>query len=574
MDIFFSESDSLSDFNFIEIRDNVSNQEGGKYEKKWKEFKHNGVYFPPEYIPHNIPLLYNKEKVYLEPLAEEYATLYAKYTETEYVKNSLFNKNFWKDWKKTLKKDSIIKSLEECDFSLILKHLNKLREIRLSKSKEEKLKIKEDNQKLVEKYKIAKVDGNDEPVGNFRIEPPGLFLGRGCHPLMGKIKRRILAEDITLNLSKDAEIPKPPEGHKWKEIVNIRDNWWLASWKDDITGKMKYVWLSDSSSYKSASDLHKFELARKLKKKIKNIKKINEDNLNSKDIRTKQNATALFIIDKLALRIGNEKGKDAADTVGVSSLRVEHIELLDNFYIKLDFLGKDSVRYVKKIQVPEIIYNNLKLFLENKNSKDDIFDLTTPDIINKYLQSFMKKLTSKVFRTFNASILFQKELQKIFSKFENYTKEDKINLIKNEINIANKKVALLCNHQKAVSKNFSQQIQKFDDRIKEQKNKKLKLKREIKNFKDLNTKAAKKAVKIRNKRIGITNMKIKKLKILKASKIELKDVALGTSKINYIDPRIIVSFLKKNNMNINIFFNESLQNKFRWAMDVEKDWKF
>ena len=69
-------------------------------------------------------------------------------------------------------------------------------------------------------------------------------------------------------------------------------------------------------------------------------------------------------------------------------------------------------------------------------------------------------------------------------------------------------------------------------------------------------------------------MKIKKLKILKSSKIELKDVALGTSKINYIDPRIIVSFLKNNNMNINIFFNESLQNKFKWAMDVEKDWKF
>ena len=35
------------------------------------------------------------------------------------------------------------------------------------------------------------------------------------------------------------------------------------------------------------------------------------------------------------LRVGNEKGKDEADTVGVSSLRVEHIDLLDNNKVKL-----------------------------------------------------------------------------------------------------------------------------------------------------------------------------------------------------------------------------------------------
>ena len=44
----------------------------------------------------------------------------------------------------------------------------------------------------------------------------------------------------------------------------------------------------------------------------------------------KQIATALYFIDHFALRIGNEKGDDVADTVGVTSLRVEHIELLPN----------------------------------------------------------------------------------------------------------------------------------------------------------------------------------------------------------------------------------------------------
>ena len=565
MDLF--DSESSEEYQIIEIR---NKQSGGKYEKKWKEFKHEGVYFPPEYIPHNIPIIVNNEKIYLNPLAEEYATLYAKYVNTAYVENSKFNNNFWKDWKKTLSKDNKINSLEECDFSNIIKYLEKEREKRLSRSKEEKKQIKEENDKLVEKYKFATVDGVQEPVGNFRIEPPGIFLGRGCHPLMGKIKRRIEPKDIIINISKDADVPKPPEGHKWKEVVHIRDNWWLASWKDLITGKTKYIWLSDSSSYKSASDMHKFDLARKLSSKISKIRKINNENLISNNKKTKQLATALFIIDKLALRIGNEKGKDAADTVGVSSLRVEHIDLLNNNKIKLDFLGKDSIRYVKKFSVSNEVYENLKLFTSNKNRKDDIFDLASPELINKYLQAFMKKLTSKVFRTFNASDLFEKELSKISKKYENYNKDDKINILKNEINIANKKVALLCNHQKAVSKNFSQSIKKFDDRINEQNDKKKLLLDQIKDLEETN----KGKIKKLNKRISITNLRIKKLKLLKSSKIELKNVALGTSKINYIDPRIIVAFLKKNNLNIDTVFNTKLQEKFKWAMSVDKDWKF
>jgi len=41
----------------------------------------------------------------------------------------------------------------------------------------------------------------------------------------------------------------------------------------------------------------------------------------------KQLGTATYLIDRLALRVGNEKSEDEADTVGTCSLRVEHIEL-------------------------------------------------------------------------------------------------------------------------------------------------------------------------------------------------------------------------------------------------------
>jgi len=57
-----------------------------------------------------------------------------------------------------------------------------------------------------------------------------------------------------------------------------------------------------------------------------------------------------FILFKLALRVGNEKDEDEADTVGCCSLRVEHIKLYDKIetigenIVEFDFLGKDSIR--------------------------------------------------------------------------------------------------------------------------------------------------------------------------------------------------------------------------------------
>lgn len=41
---------------------------------------------------------------------------------------------------------------------------------------------------------------------------------------------------------------------------------WLAFWKDPISQKdFKYVWLAANSTFKSDSDLAKYEKARKLK---------------------------------------------------------------------------------------------------------------------------------------------------------------------------------------------------------------------------------------------------------------------------------------------------------------------
>ena len=61
------------------------------------------------------------------------------------------------------------------------------------------------------------MDGHKQKLGNFKIEPPGLFRGRGTHPKMGLVKKRVMPEQIIINCSEGHE-PKPPEGHRWKEV--------------------------------------------------------------------------------------------------------------------------------------------------------------------------------------------------------------------------------------------------------------------------------------------------------------------------------------------------------------------
>ena len=69
-------------------------------------------------------------------------------------------------------------------------------------SKEEKQKLKEENQKIADKFGNCIMDGHKQKVGNYRVEPPGLFRGRGDHPKQGKLKTRLQPEDITINIGK------------------------------------------------------------------------------------------------------------------------------------------------------------------------------------------------------------------------------------------------------------------------------------------------------------------------------------------------------------------------------------
>ena len=65
------------------------------------------------------------------------------------------------------------------------------------------------------------------------------------------------------------------------------------------------------------------------------------------------------------------------------------------------------------------VFKNLQLFVENKKEGDDLFDRLNTSILNEYLSSLMPGLTAKVFRTYNASITLQEQLNKLTDADDN-----------------------------------------------------------------------------------------------------------------------------------------------------------
>ncbi|XP_069561447.1 DNA topoisomerase 1 [Brachyistius frenatus] len=442
-----------------------------KYEKgvKWKFLQHNGPYFPPEYqpLPNNVNFYYNGKKVKLSLAAEEVALFFAQMLAHEYTTKKVFRQNFMKDWRKemTVEERSLIKDLDKCDFGKIHAMHNDKVEARKQMSKEDKQVLKDANEKLVTEFGYCLLDHHKERIGNFKIEPPGLFRGRGEHPKQGMLKKRIQPEDVTINCSADSRVPVPPAGHHWKEVRHDNAVTWLASWSENIQGLTKYIMLNANSKLKGEKDWEKYEVARKLKSRVDDIRNGYLRDLKSKQMGSRQRAVALYFIDKLALRAGNEKEEgETADTVGCCSLRVEHITLHEQLdgnecVVEFDFLGKDSIRYYNKVPVIKKVFKNLKMFLENKQPGDELFDRLSTTVLNKHLSSLMPGLTAKVFRTYNASITLQQQLKELTNMSDNMSEK----LL--SYNRANRAVAILCNHQRSPPKTFEQSMANLQVKI-------------------------------------------------------------------------------------------------------------
>ena len=541
---------------------------------KWKTLQHNGILFPPAYETQGVKIKIKGESVDLDLNQEEMIYQWAKKKDTPYAQDKVFQKNFTADFAKTLNSKFKKIAYKDIDFSNAYKVVDKEKDLKNMMTKEEKkslaVKRKELRENLKTKYGIAIMDGKEVEVGNYMAEPPGIFIGRGEHPIRGKWKSRVSAKDVTLNLGKEAKVP---EG-EWGKIIHDKNSMWLASWMDFLTQKRKYVWLADSSGLKQDRDKAKYEKAVKLAKEIDKIKDRIVKDMKSKEPKISRIATACYLIYRTSMRVGDEKDPDEADTVGATTLRKEHIKITADA-IEFDFLGKDSVRWQETIIVEghdKQFQKNLKKLIEKKNPKDEIFNDITSRHVNAYYSSIVKGLTAKVFRTYLATAVVKNYLAE-HDNIKGKTANEKLYHAK----MANLEAAKMCNHKRTIPKTFDQVLEKKRDTIKNaEKDQPSKKTQETLKKVESSQPKTETQKKNKEKRIKTLNEQIKKQKQKHRERVEklklqidlsekTRDYNLGTSLRNYIDPRVIKAWTDKVGVEWEKLYTAALQKKFLWV---------
>lgn len=587
-----------------------------------KRLHHNGVIIPPKYEWRGLTISIRGEAIGLSPEQEELAMAWAKKLGTQYVDDPVFAENFHRDF--SAKLWAQVKP-GEVHFSEVLRVVEQERTYRESLTRKERKRIaaerKMKREANKERYGYAMVDGVRMEIGNYTVEPSSIFMGRGSHPMRGRWKEGPREKDIELNLSPDAH--RPPG--MWKAIVWEPDSMWIARWRDRLSGKIKYVWLSDSSTVKQKKDIEKFEKAIELSRKLDEVQRHIQQNLVAEDLKRRKTATVCYLIDMLKFRVGDEKDEEEADTVGASTLRPEHIRFNGDGTITFDFLGKDSVRQVIRAQLPGQVVENIKEFSSKAGSA--IFNGVDSKRVSAFLDEVMTGLSAKAFRTHYASTAVEDKLE------QSEVHGDEPEHVKKHVaTMANLEAAKVCNHKRTIPKKWEASLQrklerlrarkakskdnvekyrerirnqekKFEDRLSRYEEKlgeqKIRLDKYLRQMKEREeqgraTKGLKKMIAskrkaIKTQRNRIRSMKkqhvermerlkqhmekrrgsdrayIEKLKLQIEGQKATRDYNLVTSLKSYIDPRIYYEWGRRVDYDWKMYYPKALRSKFSWV---------
>jgi len=530
-----------------------------------KRLKHQGIYIP-QYEHKGFKVKIHGTTIPLSPKTEQMAIAWIRKRQSELSPpDKVFMENFMREFLEQLKRENPslqfmenfsseynkkIRSYsgtdignsdspihKDIDFSQITDFVKQEKHTKETMPQVEK-KQKAAERKVIReemkaKYGVAEVDGQKLEVANWTSEPSCLFAGRGDHPQRGRWKEGPSKEDIILNLSPDA-----PKLEGWKTVWEP-DKMYVAKWEDKLTGKIKYVWFSDSAFLKQNREKEKFKKAEALGKQIGKIEEHIMRNLDSKDERKRKVSTVCWLILNPNMRVGDEKDPDEADTVGAITLRAEHIKIEDDT-LHFDFLGKDSVRWIKTVKAPPSVIRNIREY--SKTSKEYLFEGVDSKRVSRFLSEKMPGLTAKVFRTWRCTKTVNEELEK-----SGMGKEDPEYLKNYVAKKANLKVAEVANHKRKVPPTFDERLAKKDEKLKEMETQLKQKKAEGKKTESLTT-------------------RIEKAKLdLELTKLT-KEYNLGTSLKSYIDPNAYVKWAKKVDFNLEKFYPATLRKKFSWAL--------
>jgi DNA topoisomerase-1 len=305
---------------------------------------------------------------------------------------------------------------------------------------------------------------------------------------------------------------------------------------------MKYVWFSDSAFLKQKMEKEKFKKAEKLGKEIPKVQEHIMKNLNSEDLGRKKIATVCWLILEVNIRVGDEKDPGEADTVGAITLRPEHVKI-DGNLLNFDFLGKDCVRWEKRVEAPPAVIRNIQEF--SKQDSEYLFEGIDSRKVSRFLSQIMEGLTAKVFRTWRCTQTVRRSLEGC-----RVNREDADYLKLFCAKMANLEAAKIANHKRKISPNFDERLGKKEARVRE-----------------LEMKLREKEKERKKTEAVVRSLEKTKLDV-KLTK-ETREYNLGTSLKSYIDPMVYVKWASKVGFPPDKLYPKTLRKKFSWALGGE-----
>lgn len=473
----------------------------------------------------------------------------------------------------------------------IVKFNDKFKEQKKEYNKSHKKEIEQEKVDFKEQFGYAIV--NDEKIGVSipMTETSNPLIVRGDDERMWCWKLHTPISKVVVNCVKSDETKHELERMGF-QVVSKKDVDWIFSYKIDLVGAKDYPSINKSSRLCANSSnqienvKEKYEHSYQLIQKFKDFDSLIDEYLNSDSRHKKEVALAIFLIKNYAIRVGNERNEWQADTVGITTLRKEHIKIENNKLI-LDFLAKDSIPYHKEDIIDERIAREFENLLKDKSSKTEIFRLNSSEL-NSIIKDICPSASPKTFRSAKCCATFCEEFNRQNVKSSWKDNEKKKALIK-----ANLVVAEMLNHKKGVSGKSKEILDnamtKLDDNIKDKKQKYDTFMKEYtqkKKIINMNLKDAK------NRKSDILIAKYTKQKNdleLKKQKLEenvllakdKKEIKKDTSKANlttslnsYCSPQVIYSICKDMDYDVKNIYTKTMMNKFSWAEDTGKNyWK-
>lgn len=244
----------------------------------------------------------------------------------------------------------------------------------------------------------------------------------------------------------------------YKDVKIYLDKKVLATGIDNA-GRKQYIY---SEKSKKEREIKKHKRLTKLSTNILSLKrKINNDLNVDGFTKNKLISLVLKIMDLCNFRGGNKIYEKKYGSYGLTTLHKKHI-IIKNKYIEIDFIGKKGVNnncIIQNKNIQDIVKKVYKL-----SNKDDpyIFSIiyNNEDIkismidLNDYLKQY--NITCKDLRTWNANILFLKNLKSIINNMnESYyqlNEDKKLKLRKKICREAIKETALSLHHTPAICK--------------------------------------------------------------------------------------------------------------------------